>query len=171
MELEEDSRVQINKYILGHSFGIFVARHIVGLDTEGIYHTGIVVFGKEYFFGSEGIKSCSPTEFKLARLVDSIDLGITNVTKQDFEQYILAQTKIKYTNRNYSVFKNNCNDFTEETAKFLTGKGGLPRKILDQPAAVMSKPMGFLLSPVFEAVPETVKLIRFILHMLTSPWQ
>ena len=43
---------------------------------------------------------------------------------------IYINNHFRYTNRNYSVFKNNCNDFTEETAKFLTGKGGLPRKIL-----------------------------------------
>ena len=47
------------------SLAVLITFFYLGLDTEGIYHTGIVVFGKEYFFGSEGIKSCSPTEFKL----------------------------------------------------------------------------------------------------------
>lgn len=34
---------------------IFVEKHI-----EGIWHTAIVVFGKEHFFGSNGISVCDP---------------------------------------------------------------------------------------------------------------
>ena len=41
----------------------------LGMDTEGIYHTGIVVFGQEYFFGADGIKTCQPTQFKLGTII------------------------------------------------------------------------------------------------------
>ena len=33
---------------------------LIGKPIEGIWHTGIVVYGKEYFFGSAGIESCPP---------------------------------------------------------------------------------------------------------------
>lgn len=34
--------------------------HISGRTFEGIWHTSIVVFGKEYFFGNSGIEMCEP---------------------------------------------------------------------------------------------------------------
>jgi hypothetical protein len=32
----------------------------IGRQIDGIWHTAVVVFGREYFFGSQGITSCSP---------------------------------------------------------------------------------------------------------------
>ena len=31
-----------------------------GRQIDGIWHTAVVVFGREYFYGSGGITSCSP---------------------------------------------------------------------------------------------------------------
>jgi hypothetical protein len=31
-----------------------------GKQIEGVWHTGIVVFGQEWFFGGGGIQSCPP---------------------------------------------------------------------------------------------------------------
>ncbi|RXX88660.1 hypothetical protein DD587_32105 [Klebsiella pneumoniae] len=31
-----------------------------GKKIDGIWHTAIVVYGREYFFGSHGISSCNP---------------------------------------------------------------------------------------------------------------
>jgi hypothetical protein len=33
---------------------------IIGKKIDGIWHTAIVVYGREYFFGSHGISSCNP---------------------------------------------------------------------------------------------------------------
>lgn len=31
-----------------------------GRQIDGLWHTAVVVFGREYFYGSQGITSCSP---------------------------------------------------------------------------------------------------------------
>jgi len=31
-----------------------------GKQIDGIWHTGVVVYGREYFFGGQGITSCLP---------------------------------------------------------------------------------------------------------------
>jgi hypothetical protein len=31
-----------------------------GRQIDGVWHTAVVVFGREYFFGSQGITSCAP---------------------------------------------------------------------------------------------------------------
>ena len=33
---------------------------VTGRRIDGVWHTAVVVFGREYFFGSQGITSCSP---------------------------------------------------------------------------------------------------------------
>ena len=32
----------------------------IGKQLEGIWHTGIVVFNREYYYGGSGIESCRP---------------------------------------------------------------------------------------------------------------
>ena len=32
----------------------------LGRQIDGVWHTAVVVFGREYFFGSQGITSCTP---------------------------------------------------------------------------------------------------------------
>lgn len=39
---------------------LFVNKYVTGRQIEGIWHTAIVAFGREYFFGSAGIQSCPP---------------------------------------------------------------------------------------------------------------
>ena len=42
------------------------------------------------------------------------------------------------------MFKNNCNNFTDECASFLTGTG-IPRHIVDLPLEVLKTPMGAMI--------------------------
>lgn len=42
-------------------FGIYIL--ITGRQVDGIWHTAVVVFGREYFYGIQGITSCSPVSF------------------------------------------------------------------------------------------------------------
>ena len=36
----------------------------IGEQIEGIWHTGVVVYGKEWFFSVDGIHSVKPVSFK-----------------------------------------------------------------------------------------------------------
>lgn len=40
---------------------------ILGRQIDGIWHTAVVVFGREYFFGSQGITSCAPVSIQLIK--------------------------------------------------------------------------------------------------------
>lgn len=33
---------------------------ILGRVLDGVWHTGVVVYGREYFYGAQGIQSCPP---------------------------------------------------------------------------------------------------------------
>jgi hypothetical protein len=38
---------------------------IKGKHFDGVWHTGVVAFGQEWYFGNEGISSCHPVNFNL----------------------------------------------------------------------------------------------------------
>jgi hypothetical protein len=53
---------------------------ILGKQLDGVWHTGIVVFGKEYFFGGDtGITCCSPVSLDF--LLIFIRLNVVNKKK------------------------------------------------------------------------------------------
>lgn len=43
----------------------FFLLDVIGRQIDGIWHTAVVVFGREYFFGSQGITSCTPVSADL----------------------------------------------------------------------------------------------------------
>jgi len=54
-------------------------------------------------------------------------LGETEIPQSTFEEF-LRSISSKYTMEKYDLFENNCNNFTNECAMFLVGKG-IPENI------------------------------------------
>lgn len=50
------------------------------------------------------------------------ELGETEIPQNTFEEF-LRSISSNYTMEKYDLFKNNCNNFTNECALFLVGKG------------------------------------------------
>ena len=59
-----------------------------------MWHTGITVYGKEYFFGSGGIAYVPLGSFMLGPPTEVVDLGETEIPQELFEEYLneLSQT-------------------------------------------------------------------------------
>ena len=105
-------------------------------------HTGIVVYENEYYFGA-GIQH-SPTGItSYGTPVRVVDLGITHVPKDLFEEYLQEITP-RYTSETYNVLHHNCNSFSNEVAQFLVGTT-IPDYILQLPNEVMNSPMGAMM--------------------------
>ncbi|KAH7306395.1 hypothetical protein KP509_22G009100 [Ceratopteris richardii] len=119
----------------------------LGKVIEGIWHTGIVVYGYEYYFGG-GVQSCPQGQTPYGKPLKVIELGTTQIPKEVFEDY-LQDIRPRYTEHTYSLLKHNCNNFSEEVAHFLLGVG-IPDYILKLPEEVMSSPMGALIMPMIQ---------------------
>lgn len=106
-------------------------------------HTGIGVFGKEYFFGA-GIHKVPIGRSPFGKPLEVLELGYTHIPKDVFQEFLQGIAS-RYSMLNYSLLNRNCNNFTDEAAKFLVGSG-IPDHILRQAdTAFNSVPLGCMM--------------------------
>jgi len=119
---------------------------------EGVWHTGISVYGFEYFFGG-GIKKMYPQDveeqFRL-KPKDTIHLGYTSMCRNDFERF-LQEIDSDFTMETYDLIKWNCNNFSDVCAKFLLGRG-IPESIMSLPDVINRTLMGALIVKAVKAM-------------------
>ena len=118
----------------------------VGKQFDGIWHTGIVVYGQEYYFGG-GICSGPPGMTPYGNPVQKIPLGNTELPKELFIDF-LKDISPGFTVATYNIFTNNCNNFTDVCANFLVGEG-IPAYIVNLPQEFQSTPMGSQMMGMF----------------------
>ena len=114
---------------------------------EGVWHTGLVVYGVEYYFGG-GICSDKPKKTPYGIPVKEIKIGKTYIPNDLFSEY-LKEIRYKYSAESYNVLNNNCNHFTNAISEFLTGKS-IPNDILKQHEVLLGTPMGNMILPMLE---------------------
>merc|ERR1712137_1441860 len=101
----------------------------MGKQFEAIYHTGVVCFGMEYWYGGNLFQNEPPMDKYFGRplsesnvgLQDSeypslrrkgikvVRLGYTLYTKNEALRFLNQNLAKKYRGDNYDVLKNNCN--------------------------------------------------------------
>lgn len=150
MEDSEDTRTTVELYIYDLSAGLaaLMSRMVIGRHFEGIWHTAIVAYGREYFFGPAGIRSVRPGGTELGNPLRVEKIGETYLPYSVFLEYINGLGNSKFAPGTYNLFKHNCNYFTEEVSNFLVGNG-IPKYILDLPEEILQTtirgPLGTLI--------------------------
>lgn len=121
---------------------------------EIIPHTGVVVYGREYFFGA-GIQSEPPDLFRRnTRMypIQVISLGNTSVSRTEFESWCSnMMLSGRYSAAAYDLLSRNCNNFSHDAAlQGLQLSAGVPQWILDIPGRFLSSPMGQMVRPMLQ---------------------
>nr|XP_020443543.1 desumoylating isopeptidase 1-like [Monopterus albus] len=151
--MDQTSSYPVKLYIYDISRGM--ARQLsplmLGKQLDGIWHTGVVVHGKEHYFVGEGISSCLPGGTLLGEPDSIVDLGFTEVPEDIFMEHLTSLGESTYGNDKYNLFEHNCNTFSNEVAQFLTGKK-IPSYITDLPSEVLSTPFGQALHPLLDSI-------------------
>lgn len=151
---EEGHKVTLNVYDLSQGLARQLSTTFLGKAIEGIWHTGVVVYGNEYYFGG-GIQHSLAGSTPYGTPIRVVDLGVTHVPKDVFEMY-LQEISPRYTAETYSLLTHNCNNFSNEVAQFLVG-ATIPEYILQLPNEVMSSPMGALILPMIQNLETTLR--------------
>ncbi|KAL5053047.1 hypothetical protein RYX36_033729 [Vicia faba] len=113
---EEGYRVALNVYDLIQGLSRQLSMLFLGKAIEGIWHTGIVVYGNEYYYGS-GIQHCPAGSTPYGTPLKVVDLGVTHVPKDVFETYS-QEISPRYLAETYSLLTHNCNNFSNEVGQF-----------------------------------------------------
>ncbi|CAB1119021.1 unnamed protein product [Ectocarpus sp. CCAP 1310/34] len=144
-------RVQLALYDLSRGMAKAMSMAILGKQIDGIWHTGIIVYGKEYFFGG-GLQSMPHEQFVQMHggvgPTEYIELGYTDLTQELFEDFN-REVQPRFTAQTYDLMKHNCNTYSNEASQFLLGKG-IPEYIVNLPQEVLNSPMGGMLRPLVE---------------------
>lgn len=153
------SEVHVALYDLSRGMAASLSAQFLGPNhiIDIVPHTGILVFGKEYFFGGggHGIGADDPTYFRSSRgmqPIKIIPLGRTTTTKEQFDVWCRAQMESgRYHGNAYDLLHNNCNNFSHDAAKEgLNLPQGVPQWILDVPSRFLASPMGQIIRPMLE---------------------
>ncbi|PFX23176.1 Desumoylating isopeptidase 1 [Stylophora pistillata] len=130
--------VKLYVYDLSRGMAKQLSPLILGKQIDGIWHTGVVCFDREFFYGGDGINSCLPGGTVLGSPDEVVDLGDTEITQDLFIDFLSAVGQQDFRGENYNLFEHNCNTFSSEVATFLTGNK-IPQHIQDLPSEVLNR--------------------------------
>ncbi|TRY76231.1 hypothetical protein TCAL_09227 [Tigriopus californicus] len=122
---------------------------LLGFQLDGIWHTAIVAYGREWFFGAGGIEQTLPGQTMLGAPLKTQALGRTQVTQAAFMAYLDTLERERFRGQRYHLLQHNCNHFSSHVARYLTGQD-IPSYILELPNRVMNSPIAALLTPLIE---------------------
>merc|ERR1740121_1355006 len=118
-----------------------------GQHEGGIWHTGVVVHGKEYWFGGSIFES-DPGSTPFGEPTEIVELPARTMrTRGDLWSFIRQELSKEYTHSAYDVLTHNCNHFSDAVCQFLINQH-IPDDVLKQPERVMTTCTARLLRPV-----------------------
>ncbi|KAA1479311.1 DUF862-domain-containing protein [Dentipellis sp. KUC8613] len=141
--------VKLYVYDLSNGLAKAMSQQLTGKQIDGIWHTSVVVFGREVFYG-QGIDITRPGGSHLGQPLQLVDMGETAIDEPTFEEY-LSEMRQHYTADKYHLLDFNCNSFTNDCVGFLTG-GSIPSWIRDLPSDFLSTPFGASLRPTIDSM-------------------
>lgn len=151
---DEEQKVVIYVYDLTHGMAAQFSEGLIGKRIEGVWHTAVVVYGKEFFYGG-GIQSTDPGCSMAGQPHQVIPIGNTNIPREIFLEFC-REVSPRFSPATYSLLKWNCNNFTQEACNFLTGKD-IPNWITGLPEEFVRTPMGQMLRPMIETWENSMK--------------
>eukprot|EP00914_Ancora_sagittata_P019897 GHVO01039537.1.p1 GENE.GHVO01039537.1~~GHVO01039537.1.p1 ORF type:complete len:287 (+),score=49.56 GHVO01039537.1:699-1559(+) len=110
---------------------------------EGVWHTGLLVYGYEYFYG-DGVVRMRPQHVEETYAMDLYEvkyLGDTSVPQRVYERFLQCISPA-FNSDTYDLVDWNCNDFTNFCTQYLLDGVAIPSYILGQPTEVLKSNVG-----------------------------
>jgi len=142
------AEVQLYQYDLSNGKAWWISPLVFcGQQFEGIWHTGVVVHGREYWFGG-GVFESTPGDTPFGQPTKVVPLPAQTMrTRDELWSFVQQELSGEFTRGNYDVLTHNCNHFTDALCLFLINQH-IPKDVLQQPQQVMNTCVARLLRPV-----------------------
>jgi len=111
--------VILHQYDLSQGMAKNMSQQLTGKYFEGIWHTGICVYGKEFYYGG-GVSWDREGRTPFGTPTKQVSLGFTEIHEELFMEF-LREAQGEWSEAKYHVFQHNCNHFTDAAADFLLG--------------------------------------------------
>jgi len=138
--------VNIHFYDLSGGVAKAVSPCLLGKPLEGLWHTGVVVYGKEYFFGGE-IFYDKPGQTAFGKPTKMLRIGWTLQRQAELHDFIVEDLRPMFNREVYDIMHRNCNHFTDIVVLWLTGHR-IGVEVTSQPEQIMQLPMARLVRPL-----------------------
>jgi len=140
------NKVSLVFYDISSSATKNLSRILFGKKIEGIWHTSILAFGYEWWYGGDCFQSrpfstpfgTTPTRIE--------DIGTTTRTVQELKEFVRSKMRKKYNYASYDVISNNCNHFTNDVSHFLVHRG-IRKSIVTLPNELLSGGLAKIMRP------------------------
>ena len=142
VESHAKMKVELLVYDLSRGLAKMLSPVLLGKEIEAVYHTSVRINSTEYYFGAgiivqnDGIFAAHHGLYPYSVM----HVGDTELNSDDINEFIQGQRET-YSDSSYDLFTKNCNNFSDEFCKFLTGNG-IPQYILDLPNYALTSPTG-----------------------------
>ena len=114
--LNSGEEVFLHVYDLSAGLGAALSPFLLGKQVGGIWHTGICVYGKEFYFGNGiNIDEAGMTPCGVPQQI--LSLGKTFVP-EELVNDLLLELSATFTPESYSLLHHNCNNFSNEVRKW-----------------------------------------------------
>lgn len=140
----EKQAVSLALYDLSDGLARRFSPYILGQQLDGLWHTSVLAFGIEYFFGGDICRSV-PGQTKFGKITKLLPLGVTLRTPTELEAFLSRGLKADFTRESYDVLHHNCNHFSDRVSLYLVGRR-IPEEVLRQPECASNAPA--LLQPL-----------------------
>ncbi|KAG0017676.1 hypothetical protein BGZ80_008035 [Entomortierella chlamydospora] len=142
-------KVTLFVYDLSQGMARNMSLGFIGRQIDAIYHTSVVVFGREFYYG-QGIMSAIPGTTMHGQPVERVDMGETEIPQEVFMEF-MDNMRETYTADAYHLLDNNCNNFSNDVCQFLVGRT-IPSHITSLPADFLNTPFGQAMRPMIESM-------------------
>eukprot|EP00929_Paragymnodinium_shiwhaense_P070428 TRINITY_DN35671_c0_g1_i1.p1 TRINITY_DN35671_c0_g1~~TRINITY_DN35671_c0_g1_i1.p1 ORF type:complete len:920 (+),score=223.87 TRINITY_DN35671_c0_g1_i1:108-2867(+) len=139
-------QVTLHYYDLSSGVAHSLTPLLFGKRLEGIWHTGIVVLGREYFYGG-GVFYHAPGVSSFGTPDKAVPLGYTLREQEELERHIILVLKEQFNPETYDVMTKNCNHFTDAVALQLLNRH-IPDEVLSQPEFVANSALATTIRPM-----------------------
>ncbi|KAH8114642.1 DUF862-domain-containing protein [Phellopilus nigrolimitatus] len=142
--------VKLYVYDLSNGLAKQLSLQLTGKQIDGIWHTSVVVHGKEVFYG-QGISTTKPGQSHHGKPLQVVDMGETAIDEDTFNDYLQEMNDVYTVDKTITHLSTdfNCNSFTDDCIGFLTGES-IPSWIKDLPTDFLSTPFGTALRPTID---------------------
>jgi len=140
--------VKLNIYDLSAGRAQMLSRWLPMPELEGLWHSGLVVFGWEYFYCGD-IICAEPGRTVFGVPNKHISLGRTMRLRSELHQFIVQEIKPRFTRDKYDTVYHNCNHFSDSLCGWL-GCQRLPHEILQQHEKIFESPFAKAAWPILQ---------------------